>query len=143
MGSTLGENNMKTLFTMKLVSTTLLVGLISFSLACGYSKKVTPPTPGTTPTIAQLNPPSGTANNSVQLEVDGTQFAGKAVINFNGTAMATTFVSATKLEATVPATAVMNAGAVPVTVTNPGTPGGIYGGGTNPETSAPMNFTVN
>jgi hypothetical protein len=134
---------MKTLFIMKLVSTTLLVGLISFSLACGYSKKVTPPAPGTTPTIAQLNPPSGTANNSVQLEVDGTQFAGKAVINFNGTAMATTFVSATKLQATVPATAVMNAGAVPVTVTNPGTPGGIYGGGTSPETSAPMNFTVN
>jgi hypothetical protein len=134
---------MKTLFIMKRVSTTLLVGLISFSLACGYSKKVTPPAPGTTPTIAQLNPPSGTANNSVQLEVDGTQFVGKAVINFNGTAMATTFVSATKLQATVPATAVMNAGAVPVTVTNPGTPGGIYGGGTSPETSAPMNFTVN
>ena len=121
---------MKTLFTMKLVSTTLLVGLISFSLACGYSKTVTPPAPGTTPTIAQLNPPSATANNSVQLEVDGTQFASQAVINFNGTKMATTFVSATKLQATIPATAVMNAGAVPVTVTNPGTPGGIYGGGT-------------
>ncbi len=134
---------MRTLFTTKFVSPAFLAGLISFSLACGYSKAVTPPTPGTTPTIAQLNPPSGTANNSVQLEVDGTQFASKAVINFNGTAMATTFVSATKLQATIPATAVMNPGAVPVTVTNPGTPGGIYGGGTNPETSAPMNFTVN
>lgn len=143
MGITLGENNMKTLFTMKSVSTTLIVGLILFSLACGYSKKVTPPAPGTTPTIAQLNPPSATANNSVQLEVDGTKFATNAVINFNGTKMTTTFVDATKLQATIPATAVMNAGAVPVTVTNPGTPGGIYGGGTSPETSTPMNFTVN
>ena len=122
---------------------TLLVGLVSFSLACGYSKKVTPPAPGTTPTIAQLNPPSATANNSVALEVDGTSFAANAVINFNGTKMATTFVNATKLQTTIPATAVMNAGAVPVTVTNPGTPGGIYGGGTSAETSAPMNFTVN
>ena len=143
MGIALGENNMKALFTMKLFSMTLLVGLVSFSLACGYSKRVTPPAPGTTPTIAQLNPPSATANNSVQLEVDGTSFAANAVINFNGTKMATTFVSATKLQTTIPATAIMNAGAVPVTVTNPGTPGGIYGGGTSPETSAPMNFTVN
>jgi len=134
---------MKTLFTMKSVSTTLTICLILLSLACGYSKKVTPPAPGTTPTIAQLNPPSATANNSVQLEVDGTNFASKAVINFNGAAMATTFVSATKLQTTIPATAIMNAGAVPVTVTNPGTPGGIYGGGTAAATSAPMNFTVN
>jgi hypothetical protein len=134
---------MKTLFTMKLVSTTSIVGLILFSLACGYSKSMTPPAPGTTPTIAQLNPPSATANNAVQLEVDGTNFASKAVINFNGTAMATTFVNATKLQATIPATAVMNAGTVPVTVTNPAVAGGQYGGGTTAVTSAPMNFTVN
>jgi hypothetical protein len=134
---------MKTLSTLKLVSTTLLAGLILFSLGCGYSKSVMPPAPGSTPTIAQLNPPSATANNTVQLEVDGTKFASKAVINFNGTAMATTFVDATKLQATIPATAVMSAGAKPVTVTNPAVPGGLYGGGTSAETSAPMNFTVN
>lgn len=134
---------MKTLFTMKLVSTTLLVGLISLSLACGYSKNIMPPAPGNTPTIAQLNPPSATANNSVLLEVDGTSFATNAFINFNGTKMATTFVDATKLQATIPATAVMNAGAVPVTVTNPAVVGGQYGGGTTAVTSAPMNFTVN
>jgi hypothetical protein len=32
---------------------------------------------------------------------------------------------------------------VPVTVTNPGTPGGIYGGGTSSATSMPMTFMVN
>jgi hypothetical protein len=30
-----------------------------------------------------------------------------------------------------------------VTVTNPGTAGGVYGGGTSAETSAPMTFTIN
>jgi hypothetical protein len=28
-------------------------------------------------------------------------------------------------------------------VTNPGTPGGIYGGGTSPATSMPMTFMIN
>ncbi len=134
---------MKTLCTSKTVTTTLLVGLIALALGCGYSKKTMPVQAGTIPAIAQLSPPSATANNSVPLEVDGTSFATNAVINFNGAAMATTFVSATKLETTVPASAIMNAGAVPVTVTNPGVPGGIYGGGTAAETSAAMNFTVN
>ena len=143
MGNTLGENTMKTLLTMKSASTTLIVGLILFSLACGYSKNIMPPATGTTPTIAQLNPPSVTANNSVQLEVDGTGFSANAVINFNGTAMATTFVNATKLQATIPATAVMNAGSVPVTVTNPAVAGGQYGGGTAAATSDPIRFTVN
>ena len=134
---------MKTLSTVKLASTTLLAGLILFSLGCSYSKSIMPVQPGTMPTISQLNPASGTANNSFQLEVDGTQFANNAAINFNGTPMTTTVVSSTKLQATIPATAVMNAGAVPVTVTNPAVAGGRYGGGTNAATSTPVNFTVN
>ena len=88
---------MKTLCTLKPVKATLLVGLITLALGCGYSKKTMPVQAGAMPTIAQLSPPSATANNSVPLEVDGTNFATKAVINFNGAAMATTFVSATKL----------------------------------------------
>jgi hypothetical protein len=47
------------------------------------------------------------------------------------------------LTATIPASAVSASGTVPVTVTNPGTPGGQYGGGTTAVTSAPMNFTIN
>jgi uncharacterized protein (TIGR03437 family) len=75
--------------------------------------------------------------------VDGTNFGSKAVVNFNGAAMKTTFVSATQVKATIPASAVSTAATVPVTVTNPGTPGGLYGGGTAAATSAPMNFTIN
>jgi hypothetical protein len=134
---------MKTLSTLKVASTTLLAGLILFALGCGYSKSMVPVQPGTMPTISQLNPASGTANNSFLLEVDGTQFANNAAINFNGVPMTTTVVSSNKLQATIPATAVMNAGAVPVTVTNPAVGGGRYGGGTNAATSTPVNFTVN
>jgi hypothetical protein len=134
---------MKTLCSLKTVRTTLLVSLIALALGCGYSKKTTPVQAGTMPTITQLSPPSATANNPVALEVDGTSFASKAVINFNGAVMTTTFVNSTKLEATIPASAVMSAGAVPVTVTNPAVAGGPYGGGTAAETSSPMNFTVN
>ncbi len=122
--------------------------LTALSVGCGYSKHTTPVQPGTMPTIAQLVP--NNANNSTNgggvaftLEVDGTNFAAKAVINFNGAAMTTTWVSAAKLTTMIPATAIMNKGTVPVTVTNPATPGGIYGGGTSAATSAPMNFTIN
>jgi hypothetical protein len=122
-----------------------VVLLAAMGAGCGYSKPATtPPAPGTTPTIAQLVPPSTAAGSSqFTLEVDGTNFGSKAVVNFNNAAMATSVVSATKVTATIPASAVSASGTVPVTVTNPGTPGGQYGGGTSPATSAPMNFQIN
>jgi hypothetical protein len=133
----------RTFCTLKSVNTLFLVSLIALSLGCGYSKSIMPVQAGTMPTVAQLNPASGTANNSFQLEVDGTNFASNAVINFNGVAMATTFVNNTKLQTNVSATAVMTAGAVPVTVTNPAVAGGRYGGGTAAATSVTDSFTVN
>ncbi len=125
---------------MNTAKTLILIGLVAFGLGCGYSK---PATAGqtSTPAITQLNPTSATAGGAdFQLEVDGTSFASKAVINFNGTAQVTTFTSSSKLTATIPAAAIANTGTVPVTVTNPGT-SGIYG--TPPVTSAPSNFTIN
>jgi len=71
------------------------------------------------------------------------ELASNAVINFNGTPEATTVVSSTKLEAMIPAAAIMTPAMVPVTVTNPGGSGGIYGGGMSAVSSAPMNFTIN
>jgi IPT/TIG domain-containing protein len=129
---------------MKITETLILAAVLAAGLSCGYSKKTTPPAPGTMPTITQLSPASATAGGAAfQLEVDGTNFATAAVVNFNGVAQTTTWVSAAKVEAMIPASAIMNSGIVPVTVTDPGTPGGTYGGGTLPETSAPMNFTIN
>ena len=129
---------------MKITESLILAAVLVAGLGCGYSKKTTPPAPGTVPTITQLSPASATAGGATfQLEVDGTNFAMAAVVNFNGAAETTTWVNSTKVEAMIPASAIMNSGTVPVTVTNPGTPGGTYGGGTLPETSAPMNFTIN
>ena len=125
----------------------LMVLLIAATgVGCGYSKHaITPTQPGTMPAIAQLVPPSTAAGSSqFTLEVDGMNFGSRAVVNFNGAAMATTPVSGTKVMATIPASAVSIANpAVPVTVTNPGTPGGLYGGGTAAATSAAMSFTIN
>lgn len=130
---------------MKTTQTVILAALLAIGLGCGYSKKsTTPPAAGTMPTITQLNPSSIAAGSATfQLEIDGTSFAGNASVSFNGTTMTPTSASAVKIEVMIPAASVMSAGSVPVTVTNPGTPGGPYGGGTSPATSAPMTFTIN
>jgi hypothetical protein len=127
---------------MKTVQIVALAGLLALGLACGYSKSTMPPQAGTMPAIAQLSPASTTAGTAFTLTVNGSNFLSNAVVNFNGAAQATTHVSANQLTANIPGSADMNTGTVPVTVTNPGTAGGLYGGGTLPETSAPMNFTI-
>jgi hypothetical protein len=129
---------------MKTTQTVILSALLAIGLGCGYSKKsTTPPAAGTMPTITQLNPSSTAAGSAAfPLEIDGTSFAGNASVSFNGATMTPSSTSGVKIEVMIPATAIMNKGTVPVTVTNPGTPGGPYGGGTSPATSAPMSFTI-
>jgi hypothetical protein len=132
---------------MKTVSTLVLAALIAGTLACGYSKKsTTPAQPGVMPAISELAPDNTNSGGATfVLTVNGSNFASSAVVNFNGTGMATTFVSASQVTASVPASEIANPATIPVTVTNPGTAGtGLYGsGGTLAETSSPMNFTVN
>jgi hypothetical protein len=125
----------------------LTLALALMAVGCGYStssQTKTPPAPGTKPVISGLVP--NNANHGAPaftLEVDGSQFGSQATVSFAGNSYAATWVNSGKLQAMIPASAIMNAGQVQVTVTNPGTPGGIYGGGTQPETSAPMTFTIN
>jgi hypothetical protein len=56
------------------------------------------------------------------LTVNGTGFVSGATVNWNGTALTTTFISRSELTATVPATCIAAAGTASVTVLNPGTP---------------------
>jgi IPT/TIG domain len=132
---------------MKNAKTVILAALLALGMACGYSSKpTTPAAAGTMPTIAALVPASTTAGMSLGkngLMVTGTNFNSNATINWNGTALTTAFVSGTQLTATVPDADTATAGTFQVTVTNPGTPGGQYGGGTAAETSNMMPFTVN
>jgi hypothetical protein len=96
------------------------------------------------PVISNLNPLATNAGApSFNLEVDGSKFNGNATVNFGGTKITPTFVNSGQLTAIVPAAAVATAGTIHVTVTNPGTQGGLYGGGTQAATSTAMDFTVN
>ena len=131
------------------VTTVILAALFALTLGCGYSSKsTTPPVAGTVPTISQLNPNSATAGGAdFTMTVNGTNFGTKAVVNWNGSAQTanTAFVSSSQLTVTIPAAMIAATGTVQVTVTNPGTAGtGPYGsGGTLPETSTAMTFTIN
>ena len=132
---------------MKITKTIILATLLAAGLGCGYSSKATtPPAAGTMPNIAALVPSSTATGNTLGtngLMVTGTNFNANATVNWNGTALATSFVSGTQVTATIPAADVASAGTAAVTVTNPGTPGGQYGGGTAAETSTSMTFTIN
>lgn len=130
---------------MKIANTLFLAALLAVSLACGYSSKANmPATAGTMPAIVALSPASANAGGAAfMLTVNGSNFNGSAVINWNSTAMATTWMGTGQVVAKIPAMAIANAGMVTVTVTNPGTGGGIYGGGTMAETSNSMTFTIN
>lgn len=128
---------------MKLL--TILV-LCAVAVGCGYgSHSMTPAAPGTTPTISQLSPSSVAANSGAfNLTVSGTRFASGAFVTFGPNNKMTTMVmSSTQAVASIPNSAIMNSGTVQVTITNPGTPGGIYGGGTSPAPSAEVPFMVN
>jgi hypothetical protein len=126
---------------MKLYAILLLSTL---AVGCGYSKNTMPIQQGTMPVITGLNPNNAVAGGSaVPFEVDGTNFAAGATINFNHAVQVTTRVSSTKLTTTIQPASIVTAGAVPVTVTNPAIAGGQYGGGTAAATSAAMDFTVN
>jgi hypothetical protein len=129
---------------MKTLQIVFLTSVAAFALACGYgSHSYTNPSAGTVPAIAELSPPNMNAGSAAfTLTVNGSDFSGTAKVNFGATAMATTYVSGNQLMAMIPASAIATAATVPVTVTNPGTPGGQYGGGTQSETSTAVDFTV-
>ncbi|MCI1189391.1 IPT/TIG domain-containing protein [Hymenobacter sp. DH14] len=87
------------------------------------------------PTITSLSPATAVAGGAAfTLTVNGTGFLSGSVVSFNGTALTTTFVSATQLTAAVPASAIATAGTYNVTVANPSANQG--------GTSAAATFTV-
>lgn len=87
------------------------------------------------PAITSLAPTHAPAGVAIAtLTVNGTSFLPGSVVNFNGKSETTTFVSSTKLTATVPATDnAATGGTVPVTVSNPAPGGGVSG---------PQSFTL-
>lgn len=123
---------------MKTFYTVLLGMLLALTLACGYSSSASH-----MPAISQLNPGSTNAGaGAFMLTVNGTNFASNAVVNWNGSAQATTYVSSKQLTIAVPASAVATSGTVQITVTNPATSGNGMYGGSPAETSRVVDFSI-
>jgi hypothetical protein len=83
------------------------------------------PAPGAAPTITSLSASTTGAASTpycspqgFTLTVNGTNFTSDAVVNWNGAAQTTTFVSATQLTAAIPAAQAAFPGTASITVTN-------------------------
>lgn len=91
-------------------------------------------TPQDTPALSALAPSSTTAGASaVSLVLYGSNFENGATVQWNGTALSSSWVSATEMTATIPVSDFASAGSANVTVTNPNPGGG---------TSAAATFTI-
>jgi hypothetical protein len=93
---------------------------------------VLPPVPApNAPTITSLNPSSAIAGRGAfVLNITGTQFDPAATVQFNGSALSTTYVSANQLQALIPASDVVNPGSANIVVANPAASGGSSAGAT-------------
>jgi len=108
----------------------LLLTMSGFA-SCGGSsstQQLPPPPPpppaNQTPMITFISPNSTAAGcGAFTLIISGTNFVASSMVNFGGSAPATTFVNSTQLTAAIPAASIASTGTPAVTVTNP-TPGG-------------------
>ena len=101
----------------------------------GVSSAVTFTVNNPAPTLTSISPSSATAAGAAfTLTATGTNFVSNSIVQWNGSNRATTFVSATQVTATIPASDLANGGNVQVTVVNPTPAGG---------TTDPQSFTVN
>ena len=93
-----------------------------------------PPVQNPAPALTSISPSGATAGApTFTLTVNGTGFVSASVVSWNGNALATTYVSATQLTASVPASELVSAQSVSITVTNPAPGGG---------TSSALVFTI-
>ena len=82
-------------------------------------------TPNPVPVLSEITPDTVTAgSNDFLLTVTGSNFIPESVLRWNGSDRATTYLSDTQLQATIPASDVMNAGTADITVFNPAPGGG-------------------
>src|SRR5204862_6129 len=86
------------------------------------------------PGVLSLSPSSATAGDpTFTVTVNGSGFVNTSVVRWNGSARATTFVSGTQLQASIPVSDVSAAGTVQVSILTPAPGGG---------TSAYLTFTI-
>ncbi|MDT8068261.1 MAG: PKD domain-containing protein [Terriglobia bacterium] len=104
----------------------VILVLLAFISGCGKSSGS-----GGAPSIASLSVSKVTVGSqATTITVTGANFTKSSVVNFNGTALTTTYTSPTQVSATIPASSLTTAGTFGVTVTDGG------------RTSNSVNFTV-
>jgi len=112
-------------------------GIVGLLLLAGCGGGTNPPVSrgsNPTPTITAISPNSTVAGSAAfTLTINGTNFVAASMVNFGGSAPATTFVNSTQLTAVIPAASIASTGTPAVTVTNPAPGGG---------TSKAINFTI-
>jgi hypothetical protein len=87
------------------------------------------------PTVRSLSPNSATVGGAgMTMTVSGDGFIAASVVEWNGTALTTTYVSSSSLTAPVPGSNIANPGTANVVVRNPSPGGG---------SSSPQTFTIN
>ncbi len=113
--------------------TLVILGIVLLA-ACGGGGSQQPPATPNTPTISRISPNTAVAGGAAfTLTINGTNFVATSIVNFGGSAVATTFVNSTQLTAAIPAASIVSTGAPAVTVTNPAPSGG---------TSNAINFNI-
>lgn len=109
------------------LSVVLSVALCTLTGCTGGSASSTPtqqPAANPTPAVTAVAPASLSAGSTTQvITITGTGFVNAAAAYFNGVALQTTYSNATTLQATVPATLLMNGQTAAIIVTTP-SPGG-------------------
>jgi Abnormal spindle-like microcephaly-assoc'd, ASPM-SPD-2-Hydin/Beta-propeller repeat len=94
-----------------------------------------PPAMNPVPSLTAISPASATAGSAAfTVTVTGTGFVAASTIDWDGTALTTSYVSATQLTASVPSPDIASSGTAQVTVSTAGPGGG---------TSSPLTFAVN
>lgn len=121
---------------LKSISRVVVPAIVVLAAACGGGGGGgnTSPTSPAPVTLTSLAPAAANAGaGATVLTATGSGFTTASVIEWNGTALTTSYVSSTSLTATIPAADFMETGTVPVTVSNAASGGA---------TSGVVNFTI-
>src|SRR5579862_5378758 len=97
-----------------------VAGIVSLLLLAGCGGGTSPSSSGSNsnPTITTISPNSTIAGSAAfTLTINGTNFLASSMVNFGGSAPATTFVNSTQLTAAIPATTISATATSYVTVT--------------------------
>lgn len=124
----MGNNTvrMKILVPLGIVWVVFFSGCTSRAIQSPSDRTAPPAAPNPTPLITAISPNSGVAGGAgFTLTVNGANFVTASVVNFGGTQETTTFISATQLTASIPASSLSIPGDAAVTVLNPSTSGGL------------------